>query len=314
MYCIPLEGLDHPNFSALGEEEVLTLFFYFPELNSEEVYQKIQDHWAQVIEGIDWEGLGGEPQIYNDASFQWIQISMTGAPKVKEAFKKILNSFKNFTPELFKVVIVQSQLEQEGNISLRGAEDHRAPEMEEYEDEQAFWEASFNLDLPPPLSEDPRGLFSILTYESGDILREARPMTLFVPGLRIGYGLTSVEYLKEERLSKKIIQSFQEKAKKFFYGESPLLYNSSTETTSTDVIVKDDRIGYAFAMKREDLTTFPPACHLFAEYEVMCILKEIIEEYDLEPVVHWDRSEVFIFNLWEKPSESAKTLPRFSLE
>ena len=53
-----------------------------------------------------------------------------------------------------------------------------------------------------------------------------------------------------------------------------------------------------------------PGCFRFREHELMAGIVEGIGKLGLEPVIHWDRGEVYIVNVWERIGRSMRPGPK----
>jgi hypothetical protein len=118
--------------------------------------------------------------------------------------------------------------------------------------------------------------------------------------LRIGYGLLDVEDLPYDDAAVRASLVLRKHLARWFHGEVPVVWNKQGEEDGAlDRIERDGRRAFAFAIRRDELLTSYATRFRYREHELFYALRDTVAELGLSGVVHWDRGDVFIVNLWE---------------
>jgi hypothetical protein len=201
--------------------------------------------------------------------------------------------------EPIEILLMRRVLDDDGAPGS-AVEDSALPQMHAAEDEDDYWVHSFDRSLPPPLSEDPAGLFSMIQVEDGSMVAELRPSVLHVPPLRIGYGLLDVEDLPYDDACVRASEVLRKHLARWFHGEVPTVWNKQGEEDGAlDRIEREGRHAFAFAIRRDELLTSYATRFRYREHELFFALRDTAAQLGLSGVVHWDRGNVFIVNLWD---------------
>jgi hypothetical protein len=308
---VPREGAEHPAFAGLRKRDGVEVLVGFEAPLTRGAIERLKSVVHGWIGRADWRAAGGRARFAPiEVGGGGARIVFTGAPRPRE----VLTDLVRVLPRHFRVRDIALSRRPIGSDGVPGAplEDARLPKQRGYRTEPAWWKASFDPKSPQPYVEDEAGMFSVAQTEEGQLIPETRPASLFFDGVRIAYGLGDVRYPRVDERTREVSRVVRKCLTASFHGKRPALYNHKAERdVAFDKISRGGRVGYAFAIGRDDemISTYP-GCFRFREHELMSGLVEAIARLGLEPVIHWDRGEVYIVNVWERLNRSMRPGPK----
>lgn len=170
-----------------------------------------------------------------------------------------------------------------------------------YKDETEWWKASFDRSMTAPDSEDPDRLSSIVL--GGKMLMEERQQNLNASSFRLVYGTPGhFKLIRDDKRTKEVNKSIASSLEAVFGRNRPqFIAPGGAKNQSRTMIVKGRR-GYTFAFLRDapQLIEKKSKGFRYKEQELIDALALSIDALDLESTIHWSRSKVFIFNIWER--------------
>jgi hypothetical protein len=253
------------------------------------------------MDTTDWKGAGGRPKLAPvELSPSSVTLAFIGTTRPRAAMSNLIAAFAS--RRLRELVCMRRPLVR-GRPGTPIQEQHSRERH--YDDEEAWWRASFAKGTPP-MSEDPAGMLSVTMF-GRSLKSECRPAVLGRKGLRIVYGLPNeVRYPKANARAMRVTKVVTQSLKKAFGGAPPALFNAQAKAGQTfERIAKNGRFGYVFAIARaEEMIAVYADCYRYREYELFEGLADAIDVLGLEPVVHWLRDHVFMVNLWERSRTS----------
>jgi hypothetical protein len=301
---IPEDGMENPLFKEISTDNVISIFFTYKEDFTDPLFEKIKEVVDEWFERTDWKALGAveDELIMHPATFyRGFEIHIRGIHSPEETLIDLIKSVKNVSEDLIQILVILREWDDENEVPGISINSDQLPEFSYPENQEEFWENSFDESKPPPYPEDIEGMYSYMVTEEGGYVSELRGSIIHFPNLRIGYGLVDIDYLDYDETSGKASEVLQEKLAKYFYDEVPAVFNREPEMDGPlDRIEYNGRKGLAFAIKRDDVVEYYGYGYRYKEYEIFLALRELIEEMGLSSVIHWDRGDVYIFNLWEE--------------
>lgn len=301
---IPEEGTDHHLFEEISLDEVFSIYFTYRDEVDEELLTDLQEMVEEFYKRTDWKSIGAveDELIFHPISFyNGFEIHIKGIANPREAITDLIESTKSVSDDLIQILLLRREWDEENEVPGVSVEDDELPEFSYPDSWEEFWKNSFDERKPIPYPEDVEGMYSYMVGQDGDYISELRGSVIYFPDLRISYGLVDIDYLPYDDASERASEILQEKLAKYFYGEVPAVFNREPEMDGPlDRIEHDGRTGFAFAVKRDNMVEYYGYGYRYKEYELFLALREVIEELGLTPVIHWDRRDVYIFNLWEK--------------
>ncbi|MEM7586996.1 MAG: hypothetical protein AAF560_26635, partial [Acidobacteriota bacterium] len=301
----PVEGTQHPVFETAGKEDAIDVFFTFgpPHQRQPSLGRRItepQERWHRRIL-ID---TGVRVPIKRHATGNTLNVVIHSIEDPMPAVQKLIQFYRQSPLPLSGVFLTRRTLE---NGSPGDAvPDPRMPESLVYEDPEEFWAALFDPELPPPVSEDPLGMLSVLTFGDGQVLNETRGMPMYLPGLRIAYGRPSVQAMPKDARNTRVVGMLQRQLLGTFpVSAAPEFFDYQRNILSVTKVRRGDRVGYSFAIERFTKKISPFVVRYggtfrYREYELMRAIQRTIKRLDLEPVIVWHRGDVYAFSIWEK--------------
>ncbi|MEM7351043.1 MAG: hypothetical protein AAF657_09575, partial [Acidobacteriota bacterium] len=150
-----------------------------------------------------------------------------------------------------------------------------------------------------------------LAFKGGDLFYEIRGIPMFFEDVRIVYGTPKVDFLEADGRSLRVAQVVRRNLRQNFPDAvSPTFIDTSGTPNRVSKMKREGRTGYSFAIRREtDVTPFVvqyPEGFRYREYELLTGIRNAVGELDLEPVIFWHRSSLYVINLWE-PLPEAET-------
>jgi len=301
---IPKEGPDHPMFRELEDGQCISMYFTYREGWDKERFKSVNKALNSWFDSIDWSTAGGSKDDIQSGVKGFpngFELHVLGISTPNRIVALAIDKFKEISGDLIQVLILKREFDMESNAPGATIQDKDTPEFDHPGSEEEFWQKSFDGNEPIPYSEDVDGMFQVITLNDGNVLSELRGPTIYIPGLRISYELANVDDLPYDEVSEKASQLLQLKLAKYFYGDVPDIYNKESEPDGPlDRIEKDGRKGFAFVIKRDHMLEGYHSRFRMKEYEMFLALREVIDEMGLEPVIHWYRGDVYIFNIWER--------------
>lgn len=303
---LPESILQSVLLKQLSEDQAVLVHLTFDALDPEKEYEKINGTYHQWADAVDWKTAGGEPQFNVSVNETRLEIGFAGVPHPVVPIQSLLQAYTQSGLPLKKAFVSVVELDEEGAPSPHGEDFQETPEFESLEDEDDFWKRSFDLTTPPPDTEDPDGMFAVAQMDGGGMITEFRPFTLYFPDVRVVYGLGNIEDEPPNERCHTLLASLRKALAAYFTPneqEAIQLFNQEGEANQRlDRIRHEQRMGYSFAVRREDLSAFVGEHFRYMEYELLLSLRDVVRQENLQPTLHWSRDEVYIFNLWERLS------------
>jgi hypothetical protein len=297
VFFIPLEGPGHPVFGTGEPSDVVDAFLTLEDPVPSDDLEKTYEAWKKRTQAAN---RGKKLRFRKSDDGQVLHARVSGLADPRAALEDLVAAFSTEGLALAEVFLVRSAADRKGEPA-KTRRDPRAPAEKDPPDAEAFWSALFDPEAPPPPSEDRENTVS-MTFGAGGATWEERGIPLFLEGVRIAYGTPTVEQLERtprcQEVFRAVVKALESRLPR---GRPPILNRDGQLDTNVDRIGRPGRIGYAFALRRnEALTARYPDSFRLREYEVMAAMRDVIEELKLEPVVNWYRGSALIVNLWEK--------------
>ena len=301
---LPENILENAVLGQLSGDQAVLVHLTFSALDAEKEYERINGTYHRWADHENWGHAGGEPKFFVSMMDTRLEIGFAGVPHPALPIQNLVAAYKQSGLPLEKVFVSVVTLDEDGSPEPHGEEIEELPDVESCEDEEDFWKRSFDLSTTPPDTEDPDGMFAVMTMESGALVSEYRPFTLYFQDVRIVYGLGNVEDESTNERCATLLAALRSKCTAYFTKQElesiVIMDKDGGENQHFDRIRHEGRIGYSFALGWEAISAFTGSHCRFMEYEFMAALRDLIREQQLQPTIHWDRDQVYIFNLWEK--------------
>jgi hypothetical protein len=295
MILIPFDGASGPLFdvanSALSDELFVTVV---PPADLSATGDAVAARIGSVAQAWAERYAPGRPLLLA-ADSTTFRIGVFGLEQARTAIHSLLEDLRKSDIDIQTAIILRREVDEDGDPGP--ALDDPRNNSSDVEDEAEFWERSFDFGQPPPPIEDPAGMFSILQMEEG-LIMELRP-PLFIPDVRVCYGLTDVEDQPADQRAEAVAKALGASLHTYFAGHPPRFFNREAELGKIDRIERGSRSGYSCAVEREDLLASMVDRFRYCEHELLMAFRQVVKEMALAPVIHWMRDSVYIMNLWE---------------
>lgn len=304
LLVLPERILQSTLLQEVAEDHAVLVHLTFAAIDAHKDYERINGTYKTWADRVDWAAAGGEPEFVVSLNDHMLELGFSGVPRPSGAIQSLLEAYVQAGLPLQKAFVSVVELGEDGELSPHGKDESDLPEFSSLEDEDDLWKRSFDLSTVPPDSEDPDGMFAVATREDDSFISEFRPRTIYLPDVRIVYALGGVEDLDTDARCAHLLQRLREACRAYFapveLEKLRFVNQEGQDNHSFDRIRKDGRVGYSFALRREDVMVSLGDHFRYMEYELMLAFRDLIRQERLQPTVHWDRGEVYIFNLWEK--------------
>ncbi len=310
LFWNPAEGTAHPVFATAGKDDAIDIFLSFGP-----AHQRMRSLGEQLTEPqVRWRrrimiDTGVKVPIERRISGNSLNIVVHGMDDPMPVVDKLIEMYRKSKLPLSEIFMTRRTMEQ--GVPGDPVADPRMAEAAIYSDPDAFWAAVFDLDGPPPVSEDPKGMLSVLTFRDGKILNETRGMPLHLEGVRIAYGRPGFETLPPDARSAEVARLLRRKLDTAFpRSAAPPFFDGERKMQRVSKVQRGDRIGYSFAIERYTKEIGPfvvryPGTFRYREYELLRGVQGAIRRLNLEPVIIWHRGDVYAVSVWEKSETSA---------
>lgn len=300
---IPREGPQHPLFARATHEQALEVVLTFAAAMTDDDRHAIDTLCERWVADLDWMGHGEEPKFRGASDGQSVRLDVTGVTQPRRALTALFERLDDSEMEVRDAFLSLREVDPDGQLSAR-VPDPREQAILPADDADLLWARSFadDADVTAALpSEDPDGMVTMLQLEDGTTLTEERSAALYIPGVRIVYGLVDVDRVEPNARDAEIIATLVDCLRASFGGDAPSLYNVRGERNTTlDHISREGRHGYAFAIVRQEMMRLYPGGFRYREHELFYGVADAVAALDLAPVIHWDRDQVYILNVWER--------------
>ncbi len=302
MIVIPYDGLAGPAFDTVTSDESIEAFLAFDApLISDGFLKRLlfkgrSDHDAIGKIAAAWAQRRGVAAPICEGDSTTMRIAQRGLTDPRMLVAEVVEVVRKEFP-VHTVVYMKRPVGDDGMPGL-AVDDPRSEVATEVSDEDEYWAASFDLSRPAPPILDPAGMFSMMQTDHG-LIAELRP-ALFVPDVRVSYGLMDVDDRELDARGREVARMVRQCFDTAFGGKAPPFLDREAEDWALDAIAKQGRRGYAFALRRDSLLTSMVMRYRYRENELLYALRAAVLALGLAPVVHWDRGDVFIVNLWEQ--------------
>jgi hypothetical protein len=262
------------------------------------------------FESAEWGGC--VPTLVEETlTPECLHFAVTGVKSAHGALGSLLRTLGDIGVPVSRGVFTRSRADGDRDAIVRSMDPRARPQVE-YDDPRDWWRACFDLEAPPPMSEDRVEL----AYDDNAILEvgettyaERRGLPLHVPDVRICYGLADVVFEEDDPpRGGDVARALDGALDHHFRGgdealRRPSHYNRLLEHGAPlDRIRAGSRVGYSCAFTAVDLREFLHD-HLFRyrEYELMLALRDAVRALGLEPVICWRRFRGrYVVQMWER--------------
>jgi hypothetical protein len=306
MIVLPREGLEHPVFAKVTHDDFLELRVRWGEPLGEaklgELQERIRDarnyDWGAWGAKKAWMGLRKPaPTAFLPAATPTSCCIVVRGVTTVAPLRALAKTLGEIAP-LVETIYVVREGDDDGK-PCGARDDARAGPEESTSDEDVYWERSFDTSKPRNMTEDPQGLFAILQTDQG-MVTEVRIMQFFLPGFRVSYNLCDVDDGEATPRSREVAASLAKHIERSFETSPPRFFDRNAEQGVVTPISRKGRIGYSFAIERDEMMVGYADGFRYREHELLYATCDACAELDLERAVHWDREDVYILNLWEK--------------
>jgi hypothetical protein len=280
---IPEEGIEHPSLAVVEPGQLLSVMMTFVDALDDERFERITAAAASVLDNVDWNRVGGEPQLAierDDVSVHVALVKRRGKPAdLRPILRDLLAAVSAASP--FAEVML-------ARLALPGKDGHFLQPIDDPRDTAAE-------------SEPEGGLFMMFPSPAGPV-PERRNARLWLHDLRICYGLPDVDYREPDARSAAVEAAIAAAFARVFRGLPPRFHDRNGAVGRINSITKGNERGYGIfieGMEPRFLMHYPGASR-FREYELFQAMREVCGAVGLRPVVHWCREGgTYLVNLWE---------------
>lgn len=308
---LPLEGCDHPVFSAMEKTDGVEIFYCYrrdeqraPPPN--DALQAWHDKLVLAVEALCGRDCG--PIAYWNSSATRFVLTHVDNPAA--VLRTICDRAGDYPIPVNQVVMRRGTMTASGFLGDI-VPDPRAPRpvrgAPKSDDE--LWEVIFK-DAQPPFPSVAENIgFMTARDSAGGVITEMRLPDPVYPDVRLLGYLGSIEPVApredDERASELAAAVREAIARHWPDGVTlPTLINrQGTAFQHVDRIVWRGRTGFAFAIKRDGEAILQPLVDTIRsrENEILDATRDVVVSQGLLPVFNWERSRnVYIVNLWEK--------------
>ncbi len=294
---IPEAGINHANFERLAKNECIDMMFnfaYYLDEDAAALLDKLLNLW---INKTNWKEAGGKPVFITEIQENILHLAITNVRSPQKAIRMLVFELQRVPLGLESVYFCGRKVSRKGRMEEVLQEPLTANQVV-YNDEQAWWDASFDWEKAPPISEQVERVIAT-TADGQSQLMEKRGMRLYLDDCRIVYGTAGAEVFSRNNYCTSIATYLTQLFGKYFHGFPPKLLNKYGDPDHVDLLIRQGRQGYRFRLEPALLTVNYPKTFRFKEYELMLLLREAIQTLHLSPVIHWTRDEYYEINLWE---------------
>lgn len=306
---VPQEGPLSPLFECVDAADTVEATFLFRGSLTDAQLDDAEGAVLGWFAGAEW---GGRLPILVDETLtaSCLYVAVTGVKTARQALGLLLETLVAMGLPVARAVFVRLRADGDRDALVRGMDPTARPQVE-YDDPCEWWQACFDPNCPPPLSEDraelARDCNALLEIDQ-TTYAEQRGLPLHLSDLRICYGLADARFDEAPSDRGREVASALHAAlgERFGGGESgaaPAYYNRLFESDAPlDRVRAGSRVGYSLAFQAHDLREFLHS-HLFRyrEYELMLAVRDTARALDLEPVVCWRRlNGRYVLQLWER--------------
>ncbi|MBN2363453.1 WG repeat-containing protein [candidate division WOR-3 bacterium] len=341
---MPKEGFSSKVFDDIGKYDVFRVIVGFSKAVEGEEYEKMTQiiyNWEYLLNGLSTiDSIFVENELFIS---NWnLSFLASRVFNPKKALAVLFEEFKEIGLPVIEVIFIR--LCEPGDelkfnmYKKRVAIKHPDQDSGQswFEDLPSYLNCVFDKKTPCPASESVTDLIGVKTDLSlpEGMRFEERTMPIYVPGVRICYGVVQNMIVAADdrtyEIEDGIIKSFREKyssskiwvypppkEKEEWYIPRPLRNDNSI---GVEKIEHDGRKGYLFAVEPYCIEqNFSSKYFRYREQEMMEALSDVIREKNLEEVITWQRfgdvpqnavgfagmawpktPNIYEINLWEK--------------
>ncbi|MBT8225591.1 MAG: hypothetical protein HKP61_16615 [Dactylosporangium sp.] len=296
---VPRDGLANPVFDGMGREDDLIVSLTFaPGLTDAQVrlvlvwIREVERSWQPGDPGTS-PFAAGEPFVHE----QQFHARISGLPDSRRRVRSLIDDLVAGGVRIHDGFFACWRPNASG--VLRPRPDPRAPqETSNLADLADYADRLWNPDLAPPPSEVAAELTGGFLV-SDELVVEHRGSPLYLPGLRIGYGLLSCDHVPADRRTEEVRAALIAAVKRRWLavfkapgreGTRPLPRSQAGGADRIDTIVAGSRRGYSCTIDAAQLLDRPsPTTCRYREYELMEALLDTVDAAGLAPVITWRR-------------------------
>ena len=309
---VPEEGIEHPSLATIESGQMLSVMMTFVDELDDALFDRIQPAAVAVLEGADWDALGGEPELIVEHDDLSLHVALVKPLAKKKAKKQKPGNAGDLRPvvrhllaavsavaRFAEVMVARLDLPQKRGHFLQPVNDPRDDGTHDHDD---VWEPSFDAAAAPPASEPEAGLFMMLPSGDGHV-PERRNARLWLRDLRICYGLPEVDYREPDARTAEVEAAVATAFERAFRGLPPRFRDRHDATGKVNAIIHDGRRGYGIFVEGMDprFLVHYPGTSRFREYELFQAMRDVCGAAGLAPVVHWYREGgLYLVNCWER--------------
>jgi hypothetical protein len=312
----PAEGLAHPFFDDLktGELLVWVLGFKGPQdAHALDLLEAELQSWSKTAGRKDTsDAVHAEEPFLTRTS---LRLRFHNLQHPREAARRLLERFGRTGVKLAESWVVRLQpvagQDRWTTARLPGMPDERVG----FPDPETYRAAVFSELDPVPASEYVAQVSGAIRTKSGDIAVEERAAPLWLPPLRLSYGVIQGPFTPPDARAAEIAKALRTALDGAFagLGTPPRFFNHLGQFGGVDRVVLPERVGYGWALPSADLLNrYSDGYFRFREQELFEAVRDAVQSLGLSPVVTWQRFgptlvdmlrqvDSHVLQLWEKP-------------